>query len=318
MLPRMPSGRALAIIGVLALPTLALAQDMAEAERLFRQGVELSNAERWGEAAEYFRRASAIAERPSISCNLGVALYHLGEARESTRVLERCIELAAESGYGESHPDQIQAAERFLADLRGAVGRLQIELSPPDAVVLVDGDVVPGEGSPRTIEIDPGRHAILVSATGYRTFRESSVSVLSAATVELAVHLERLPARPSVLIVESIEGARILVDGEQVGTGRVEEQLPASTVDVRVEVQGHEPLVRTVTLTEGEVLRIDASFRIASADVTSEWWFWSLLGLGVLAVAGAVVAGVVAAQPDDPLQDFGGNAGFIFTPLLSF
>lgn len=296
----------------------ARAQDLAEAERLFREGVALSEAERWGEAAEYFRRAHAIAERPSTACNLGVALYHLGEAGAATSVLSQCLALATESGYGASHPEQIQAAERFLAELRAAVGRLVIELQPAEATLLVDGEPVEGSGSPRTHEIDPGRHAISVSAPGHRTFRTAGVSVLSGATVALTVTLEALPARPATLVVESLEGARIYVDGELVGLGTIEEQLPASEVDVRVEVDGHEVLERHVSLVEGERMRIDASFRTASADLASEPLFWVALGAGVLAAGAAIAVSIVLAQPGDPLADYGGNAAFIFTPLVAW
>jgi hypothetical protein len=300
----------------MAVPSVAArAQDLGEAERLFREGVALSEAERWGEAAEYFRRAQAIAERPSITCNLGVALYHLGEAREATTVLERCIALSNESGYAASHPEQIQAAQQFLDALRSAVGTLRLEIAPADATFLIDGDEIEGSGSPRTVQIDPGRHSIAVSAPGHRTHRTSGVSVLSGATVDLAVTLEPLPARPATLVVESLEGARILVDGELAGLGRIEEQLPASTLAVRVEVAGHEPLERTVTLAEGERVMIDASFRSTTADVAAEPWFWSVIGVSALAIAGAIVLGVVLGQPQDPLQDYGGTAGYVFTPL---
>jgi hypothetical protein len=301
-------------LAVLAAP--AAAQDLAEAERLFREGVALSEAERWGEAAEYFRRALAIAERPSTVCNYGVALYHLGQAREAGSTLARCLELAEGSSYAESHPEQLAAARRFRDELAAAVGTLELALAPADALVLVDGEPVDGSGSPRRIEIDPGRHAVLVSAPGYRTFRDAEVSVLSGSTVPLSVSLERLPARPATLVVESLEGAQIRIDGEVAGVGRVEEQLPATTVDVRVDVEGHPPLERTVTLSEGETVRIDASFAMTTGDLAAEPWFWAVVGAGVLALGGAIAATVVATQPSDPFAGYGGNAAFVFTPLV--
>ncbi len=172
-------------------PMTGHAQDLAEAERLYREGVRRSADQRWGEAAEYFRRALAIVERPSIVCNLGAALFRLGEATDARRALERCIEISARDGWATSHAEQIEAAREALRELSRTIGRLRLEVEPADARVTLDGRAVPGSGAVREIEIDPGRHALAVEAEGHATHREE-ISVLTGATASRTIRLSAI------------------------------------------------------------------------------------------------------------------------------
>lgn len=299
-------------------PTVAAGQDLAEAERLFRQGVAFANDERWGEAAEYFRRARAISERPSVVCNLAFALYHLGEATDATEALDRCIELGrADPSWEAEHAADLAMARRYRADLRPAVGHLQLTLEPPSARVLIDGELIEGTGATRTIDVDPGRHRLMVSADGFETYHET-FSVLSGASAAHSVRLVALPERPSVLVVESIDGARIFLDDEEVGTTRIEEELPAGDRRVRVEAEGRDPIERSVSLGAGERVVIDASFGTRSSNLAEEPGLWIGIGSGVLLVGAAIVLGVVLTQPaEDP---WGGplTNDVVFHPLVSF
>ncbi|MCC6521426.1 MAG: PEGA domain-containing protein [Polyangiaceae bacterium] len=306
----------LILLFVVALPAVAAGQDLAEAERLFRQGVELANDERWGEAAEYFRRARAISERPSVVCNLAFALYHLGQATEATEALDRCVELGrADPGWGAEHAADLAMARRYRAELSPAVGHLRLTLEPASARVFIDGEVIEGTGTTRTIDVDPGRHRLMVSAEGFETYHET-FSVLSGASAEHSVHLVALPERPSVLVVESIEGARIFLDGEEAGTSRIEEELPAGDRRIRVEAEGRDPFERTVTLGPGERVLIDASFGTRGSNLAEEPALWIGIGSGLLLVGGAIALGVVLSQPaSDPLANYGGPVDYVFTPL---
>lgn len=304
------------VFAVIVRPVTVGAQDLAEAQRLFRRGVELANDERWGEAAEYFRRARSLSERPSVVCNLGFALYHLGEASEATEALDRCLELGrADASWSTEHGAELATARRYRADLRPAVGHLHLTVEPATARVLIDGEPIEGSGSRRTIDVDPGRHRLMVSADGFETHHET-FSVLSGASAEHDVRLVGLPERPSTLVVESVEGARIFVDGEEVGVTRAEEALTAGERQVRVEVEGREPFVRSVTLGVGERVLVDASFGARGGSVLEEPALWIGVGGGLLLVGAAIVIGVVLAQPpSDPLANYGGPVAHVFTPL---
>lgn len=294
------------------------AQDLREAQQLFERGVTLADAERWGEAAEYFRRARAIVERPSIVCNLGVALHHLSEAGEATEALLRCQELAQQDpAWGTANAALVARTERLLSELQPAVGRLTLSLEPPDAAVTVDGELREGSGSPRALELDPGTRHLGVSAPGFTSHAEE-VSIVSGADESRTIALAPLPARPAVLVVDSVEGARIFLDGVEIGVGHAERPLSPSVYRIRIEAPGHDVLEREVTLREGERNTVDATFGTTNTDLASEPALWIGVGAGVVAIAIAITLGVVLSQPTDPLAGYGGTTGVTLMPLVSF
>ena len=251
-------------------------------------------------------------------CNLGVALHHLSEAGAATEALLRCQELAREDpAWGTANAALVARTERLLAELRPALGRLTLTLEPPGAVVAIDGELREGTGSPREFELDPGTHRVGVSAPGFSS-RSEEVSILSGASETRSIRLARPAERPGILVVQSVEGARIFLDGVEIGVSHAERTLSPSIYRVRIEAEGHDDLEREVTLTEGERSTVDATFGRQNTDLASEPALWIGVGAGVIAIAVAIVLGVVLSQPTDPLAGYGGTTGVTLTPLLSF
>lgn len=313
-------------VGVgLAWPQLATAQDMSRAQSLFQSGVEMADAERWGEAAEYFRQARAIVERPSIVCNLGVALHHLGETTDAIEALQRCRALAEEdAAWGASNRALVERAGRLLDELRPSMGRLTLTLAPETTEVFLDGTPLEGTGASRTLEVDPGRHHLTLSAAGYVS-RTEEISVLSGQIDARTFTLQALPAHPATLVVEGLDDAVVTIDGAEVGLGHVEQQLAAGVHELDVRAPGRDPFHRTVTLGAGERLVVDARGSAGSASgaastgtsIAEEPLFWVGIGGGVLVIAGAIVLGVVLSQPNDPLAGYNGSTGVVLTPLVA-
>lgn len=287
--------------------------ELAEAQRLFGAGVDLADAERWGEAAEYFRRARAIVERPSIVCNLGVALHHVGEASAAVEALLRCQALAREDEvWGRANEALVERTDQLLADLIPAMGHLTLTLEPPDAEVTIDGELAGGHGSPRTFDLDPGSHRVTVGAPGFVS-RSAEVSVLSGSEEELRMPLEALPSVPAVLVVESVDGARIFLDDEEIGVGHAERELAPRTYRLRIAAAGHDDFTREVRLDAGEHSTIEATFGARGTDLAAEPGLWIGVGAGVLIIAGAIALGVVLGQPE-----YAGTTNVTLVPLMSF
>lgn len=311
---RVRAVRGLVLLLFTCMPQVAAAQDLAEAQRLFERGVELADADRWGESAEYFRRARAIVERPSIVCNLGIALHHLGEATDATEALLRCRALAdADPRWGAANAALVERAGHFLDELSPAVVHLRVTVEPADVVLEIDGEVVPGDGRERVLELDPGRHVLTARTEGYVAHREE-ISLLSGTDEERALRLEPLPARAATLVVEAGSAAPITIDGVMLGEGRVEASFAAGAHEIRVD--GPEPFERTVTLAEGERMVVDA--RGGGTPIEEEPAFWIAIAGGALLVVGGVVLAVVLSQPTDPFRDYQGTTGVVLTPLVQF
>jgi hypothetical protein len=92
-----------------------------------------------------------------------VSLQRRGRLKEALRTLEKFMRI--------SDPDQHAArrgeAEEVMAVARKALATFELRVTPPDALVTVDGEPNPGAGPLRALTLDPGPHAIGVTAPGY-------------------------------------------------------------------------------------------------------------------------------------------------------
>lgn len=157
-----------------------------EAERtaLFEEGVELAAQNRWREAAEKFEQVVAIRSAPR-------ARYTLGEAQEKSGLLasaKASYTKALDEARTKADKEAAAAAGTALAGIESRVPRLVLHFAEPvDGVqAIVDGhDVLLVEGK---LELDPGRHDLVLRAPGYHPF-EREVRAAEGRTVELTVEL---------------------------------------------------------------------------------------------------------------------------------
>lgn len=164
-------------------PTESAPAPEVEAQRLFRRGLELGEQDRWSEALELFRRSRALVERPSTLFNIGYALFRLGRFGEAVETFDAYLATPGveTSGLAAEAARRREEAQRSLATLT-------LELSPADARVAVDGDPRTGEGSPRTLALDPGRHVLRASAPDHEE-AQLELSVLAAEAVTRSLTL---------------------------------------------------------------------------------------------------------------------------------
>lgn len=156
----------LPLLVVFSLAPQVRAQDESEeARELFVQGVEASGDERWGEAVDFFRRSRAILERPSAVFNTAVALHRMGRVREALADVVAYLDMTTARAEGERA--RYAQAQLLRTELRELIAVLTLTVTPPDAQVEVDGRARDGSGTEREIDLDPGSHAIRVSAEGH-------------------------------------------------------------------------------------------------------------------------------------------------------
>jgi len=163
----------------------------AEARLLFEEGVEYASQERWGEALEYFRRSREIVDRPSSAFNMAVALLRLGRPTEALQALDDYLRMS-EPG---SEPERREEARRLLELALSQTARITLEVTPSHAEVRVDGELVAAEGTERELTLDPGSHAVRVTAEGWEP-QSFTLSVLDGERSRREVHLERIPLPP--------------------------------------------------------------------------------------------------------------------------
>jgi hypothetical protein len=221
-------------------------------------------------------------------------------------------------------------------------GRVLIRGSelPSRAVALVDGrEIKPGT----RLELDAGRHTVVVRRPGYREF-STQVTVIADRTLELSPTLE--PLAGVVAVLGDVPGNLVLVDGQRIGETPVQElTLPPGEHEVIVRRDGFEDYVSRLSIIAGRDYTISGNLKLkdsrtiaavdddrarlvpersldrrapfdssrerevtASAPWYGQWYVWA--GVGALVAAGVTSAIVVTqnGNPLDPDRDVCGGA----------
>jgi tetratricopeptide (TPR) repeat protein len=145
--------------------------EVAEAaRRMFREGAQLANAERWAEARDRFRRALALRPSPLLRFNLAVAAQnsgHLVEALDQYRQFLRDDSDPANALRRQEAQNAIHAIEPVLA-------RVTITVQGAEPVQLrLDGRALPLALLGVEVPIDPGEHVFEADGPDGATARAS-------------------------------------------------------------------------------------------------------------------------------------------------
>ena len=285
----------------------------AEARSLFEVGVRYVEQERWGEALEYFRRSREMMERPSTVFNMAVALLRLGRPTEGVRALDDYLRMA--EGAGEE--GRRAEARRLLEPALASIARIQLQISPSDADVRIDDQVIAGEGAEREIPLDPGEHVVTLSAAGFETMRQRW-SVLDGERSSRQLTLVALPPRPErgrLSVTTSVTGASIVVDGEVIATDSWIGEVPSGRHQIEVRADGHHAFRRVVEVLDGEALQVHASLQAlpnAPVSIWEEPLFWVVTGSVALAAVGTGLAFAYGGGTEAP---YGGSTGVVLQGL---
>ena len=177
----------------------APSDDAIEKERteVYRQGVALAEAGRWGEALERFQRVMALRSAPRALLALASAEEHVGRLVSAKRTYGK----ARDDARAESDEALAGKAEAALQALEPRIPRLALvvprEVADPEA--RLEG--APLEISADGIEIDPGVYHLVVTAPGKHPFEERVVIAAGQKKdVLVAFAPTAAPAPPPVLV----------------------------------------------------------------------------------------------------------------------
>lgn len=310
ILRRWARAQALALLAALALAAQlawvapAVAQDRAEARRLFEAGVAALDDGRFAEAAEFLERSLAIRDSPSARFNRALALRGAGRYREAIAECEHTVATAD----ARRHARLRAQAEQMRQELEAQLVRVELVVRGDPERVEVDGEVVARGDGRHTLVRDPGPITVLARRQGYAPVElREELAAGEHRTLTLDASAEPLPAR--VFIRADPPEALIRLDGEELGLGTASLEVPYEEGRrhlVEVTADGFEDERREVVFGPGEEARLDLSLSaIGATPIQRKWWFWTLLVVG----AGAVAAGVgLAMRPDASIEE--GDLGF--------
>jgi hypothetical protein len=174
-------------------------------------------------------------------------------------------------------------------------GTLTVLSSMDGATVILNGKEMGKVPLAKPIRLAPGTYEVKVTLRGYVPYAET-VTINPGENRDLVAELV---AAGAILKVEGVAGARVTVDGAQVGVVPYEGEVPPGSHRVVVEIEDGGPLIRTVEAVPGEETRLEYKPILVKEPVApvvvkqsgsawyKKWWVWT--------AAGAVLAGGATA-----------------------
>jgi len=190
----------LAALPIAALPTPAVgqgdtsdlepeAEELEQARASFEMGVDLVAAEDFPSALAAFEESYELAPRPTTLFNIGMCQKGMFLYVEATATFRRYLE----DTTGEGETEMRTKARLAIEELSTLVGRLAVTGAPDGALITVDGKRAGVTPASEPIEVDPGKHAVRITADGYEPF-ETEVTVASSTEAAIRVEMAELPA----------------------------------------------------------------------------------------------------------------------------
>ncbi len=315
----------------LSSPNPVLAQD-AVAQSLFDEGKRLLKAGKTAAACEKFAASEAAKASTGALLNLASCHLKLGKTATAWAEFKRAIPRARADG----RQDRIDYAEEQVAALEPLLSR--VTLIAPEALTRVDGlqvalddAVVPQVSFGLELPIDPGSHAIRVSASRHKTWSRTFTITgnRQRETVRLPL-LQRLKETVAIRIgrLPVVSGLVVRIDGTVLDAAALRDPIEVApgTHTITAAAPDHGTWSKRLTLDEaGESLSVDVpdlregqttppasgdsyldshsspalAPRNASRRRGSTTNYVAIAGLGLALVgagsaAGGIVAGVVA------------------------
>lgn len=192
--------------------------------------------------------------------------------------------------FGERNPHRAEALALLdkLSKLEPA--RLSIRTHPDGARIWIDGH--DAGASPLTVELEGGEHRLEASLSGHSR-ASKTVSLAHGKIAEVSMELTRLV---TLKVETHPPGSRVFIEGKEVGTAPLENELKPGQYFVAVTADDHVPKGGRVEVSSGKATEIKIT--LEAAPPYSRWGhitFWSGLG----AAAFGAISGILASSAGD-------------------
>ncbi|MDI3283926.1 CDC27 family protein [Polyangium sp. 15x6] len=174
--------------------------EQREARALFDQGLALSDEGKWSEALEAFRKSDDISPSTNVRFNIAASLRALGRYVEARDTLDGAV-ADAEARKTPIKPALKTEIDKLREDVTGKIVRIELQKSPTDAEVTVDGVPLKLSSDGRA-ELDPGKHVFVISSKGHdtttvtKTLSQGDTTLLLTAPRTAAVEPPKPPDPP--------------------------------------------------------------------------------------------------------------------------
>ncbi|HVZ70876.1 MAG TPA: PEGA domain-containing protein [Polyangia bacterium] len=291
------------------------AAKLGEARLHFQQGVALYKEQNFDAALAEFQGAYAISGEPVVLYNLGLTQKALFRYADAAATLERYLSESAAHGQPVAKARRAEV-ENLVAEMHSLLADVTLVVKPAEASVLVDGRAA-ALGIDGVVKLAAGSHVVEATAPGY-VGDKKAITVVAGVPQTLALTLAAIPKTGHVRVQSSEIGARVAIDGKDLGPAPVELELAPGGHTVEATAPGFAPTHLEIVVAAGQARTIVAPLerpRAAEAHlpgVLGKWWFWT----GVVAVAAATTA-TIALWPAGTQGPITGSLGTTDTTYKS-
>lgn len=160
---------------------------------------------------------AAYRARPKASPLLNIALSQKALFRYAKAI--GALERALAQHRDTMDASDIRSAEQAIQEMRALLARIEVEVTPPQATLIVDGEEQPPSAEGRwTLDLGPGQHRIAARAEGHAP-AEESVALVSGQR-DRTLRLALTPDKGFVTIDAGDPQIAISVDQQVMGHGR--------------------------------------------------------------------------------------------------
>ena len=187
---------------------------------------------------------------------------------------------------------------------REPVGWADIQVSVPDADIIIDGNVYGKSPLGAPVKLLKGKHTLKVVKPGHSEYLDViSIGVGKTLTIEV----ELIPLTAPVEVRSTPPGAIVVVDGSPVGKTPWQGELDPGPRKIRLQLDGYLPGEKSLDLMAGTPSSVDLTLLPIpppprakrdgpSRPIYKKWWFWT--AAGVLAIG--TTALIITTTSDDP------------------
>ena len=191
-----------ALVGqlLLAFPAFGApsASEKAAAEALFNEGTTLMQSKNYADACAKFEASSAIEPGLGVKLWLADCYDRVGRTASAWALFSEAAALAQKSGQDE----RARAASERSSDLEKRLSKLELAAPaqglPEGYEMKLDGTPIPAGSVGTALPVDPGTHAVVVDAPGFKSLNLSQEVPAGPASVRLDLPaLEPAPVAPA-------------------------------------------------------------------------------------------------------------------------
>ena len=158
---------------------------VAQARALFAEAVRQEDAGNFSEALRMFKGVRAVKDTPAVEYRMGTCHEGMHSAHEAYMAYQRSVRLG---GDDRRAAEVVNSARDRMEALSAHVARLRVLLpseAPAGLAVRVDGSTLPSEDLGVVLALEPGLHAVTVTAPA-RSSWQSDVVLAEGTEVSIA------------------------------------------------------------------------------------------------------------------------------------